>query len=258
MANTGRSDGPTLIKSVGTACRIIESLQELDGGRLTEIADHSGVSKSTVYKHLSTLAANDYVVKEDDEYRLGFRFLDIGGYVLSQFPGSNVIKLKLQELAEETNEVAQYMTEECGRTVVLYRESGGNGVPSRTRLGSRMYTHQTASGKAILSQLPRERVEEIVDQYGLPAATDATITDREALFEDLDAVRERGVAYNYGESTKGLYAISAPMLNSDGTVLGACTVSGPSHRMREGVMEEEIKPVLLSIVNEIELNIAHS
>lgn len=258
MANTDRSGGAAPIKSIATACRIIETLQAFDGGRLTDIAEHSDVSKSTAHKHLNTLAANDYVVKEDGEYRLGFRFLDLGGHVLSRFPGTNIIKPKLQELAEETNEVVQCMTEENGRTVVLYRESGGNGVPSRTRMGSRMYTHQTASGKAILSQLPRARVEAIVDRYGLPAATASTITDRETLFEELEAIRERGVAYNYGESTKGLYAISAPMLDSDDTVIGACTVSGPSHRMRREVMREEIKPVLLSIVNEIELNIAHA
>lgn len=258
MAKTSRSSGAAAIKSIGTACRIIETLQELDGGRLTAIAEHSDVSKSTAHKHLNTLAANDYVSKTDGEYRLGFRFLDLGGHVLSRFPGANVIKPKLQELAVETNEVVQCMTEENGRTIVLYRESGGNGVPSRTRMGSRMYTHQTASGKAILSQLPRKRVEAIIDRHGLPAATDSTITDRETLFEELEAIRERGVAYNYGESTKGLYAISAPMLDSDDTVIGACTVSGPSHRMREELMEDEIKPVLLSIINEIELTIAHS
>ena len=258
MENIGQPEGQALIKSVGTACRIIQTLQELNRGNLTEIADHCDISKSTAYKHLSTLVANEYIVKEECEYRLSFRFLDIGGRLLSQFPGSDIIKQKVQELAKETNEVGQYMTEEYGRTVVLYRESGRSGVPSRTRLGSRMYVHQTASGKAILSQLPRDRVEAIIDRHGLPTATDSTITDRESLFKELKTIRERGVAYNHGESTKGLHAISTPMINDDGTAIGACTVSGPSHRMPKNRMKTEIKPILLSIVNEIELKIEYT
>lgn len=250
------ADAP--IKSLGTAFKVIDALKEHDGGRVTEIATETGLSKSAVHKHLATLVAHGYVVKEGEEYRLSFRFLDIGGYVRSRFPSANIIKTKVQELATETGEVAQCMTEQRGKSVVLYRETGTNGVPTRTRPGKRMFLHQTASGKAILSRLPRERVEEIIDHRGLPRATDATITDREDLFEELDEIRDRGIAYSLGESTRGLYAVAAPMTKPDGTVLGAFVVSGPSHRMRGTPMDEEYPDLILSLVNEVELNIAHS
>lgn len=256
-----RTDAPgrdVPIKSVETAFRVIDALQELETGRVTEVADRTDLAKSTVHKHLNTLAAYDYVVKEGEEYRLGFRFLDVGGHVRSRFPGSGIIKEKIQELAAETGEIAQYMTEESGRAVVLYREADRNGVPTRTRTGKRMYLHQLASGKAILASLPRERVDEIVDRHGLPPATDTTITDRDELYAELDEIRDRGIAYSYGESTKGLDAVAAPMADADGSVLGAAVVSGPSHRMRGEAMERAFPDVLLSIVNEIELNIAHS
>lgn len=246
------------IKSLGTAFTIIHALKENDGGRVTEIAARTGLSKSAVHKHLTTLAAHGYVVKEGDQYQLGLQFLDLGGYVRDQFPNTNIVKTKVRELAVETGEVAQCMTEQHGKSVVLYREAGTNGVPSRTRPGTQMYLHQTASGKAILSQLPIERVEEIIDRHGLPRATEATITDRDALVEELETIRERGVAYSVGESTRGLYAVAAPMTKTDGTVLGAIVVSGPNHRMRGSPMYDEYPDLLLSLVNEIELNIAHS
>jgi len=246
------------IKSLGTAFTVLDALKENDGGRVTEIATETGLSKSTVHKHLTTLAAHGYVVKQGDQYCLSLQFLDLGGYVRNRFPSTNIIKTKTRELAVETGEVAQCMTEQRGKSVVLYREAGTNGVPSRTRPGTQMYLHQTASGKAILSQLMDERVNEIIDRHGLPRATDATITDREELFEELETIRERGVAYSVGESTRGLYAVAAPMLKPDGTVLGAIVVSGPNHRMRGTPMDEEYPDLLLSLVNEIELNIAHS
>lgn len=254
----GGSSGQSRIKSLDTTFTIVESLTDLDGARVTELADRTGLSKSTVHKHLATLVAHGYVVKEGEEYRLGFRFLDLGGYVRAQFTGADIIKSKIQELAEKTGEVAQYMTEENGEAVVLYREDGHHGVPSRTRTGKRMYLHQVASGKAILAQLPEERVDEILERHGLPRATDTTITDPDELKAELEEIRENGVAYSYGESTKGLYAVAAPMMAPDETVLGACVVSGPSHRMAGEPIDEEIPEILLSIVNEVELNIAHS
>jgi len=259
-ADGGRSDGAgkARIKSLGTAFTIVDALQDLGGGRVTEVADRADLSKSTAHKHLNTLLDHGYVVKDGDDYRLSFRFLDVGGHVRSQFPGANVIKPKIQELAEKTGEVAQCITEERGKAVVLYREAGRNGVPTRTRTGKILSLHQTASGKAILSQFPEERVEKIVDRHGLPRATESTITDREELFEELAAIRERGIAHSYGESTRGLYAVAAPMMAPDDTVLGACVVSGPSHRMRGEPMDEGIPDLLLSVVNEVELNIAHA
>lgn len=254
----GGSSGRATIKSLETTFTIVESMKEHGGGRITELADQTGISKSTVHKHLATLVEQGYVVKEDEVYRLGFKFLDVGGHARAEFLGTNIIKPKMQELAEKTGETAQFMTEERDRAVVLYREAGRKSVPSRTRTGKHMYLHQTASGKAILSQLPTERVHEIIDARGLPRATESTITDRDELLEELAEIRETGVSYSYGESTKGLYAVAAPMLAPDDTVLGACAVSGPSHRMRGEPMSEELPSIILSIVNEIELNIAHA
>jgi DNA-binding IclR family transcriptional regulator len=141
--------------------------------------------------------------------------------------------------------------------VTLFRETGNNGVFTRTRVGTHLYLHQTAGGKAILSQLSGDAVDDIVDQVGLPRATENTITDREALAEELAAVRERGYAYNREESTDGLVAVAAPLV-PDEEVLGACAVAGPRYRIGGDPLESAIPETLLSVVNELELNIAHS
>jgi len=250
-------DTGSKIKSLDTAFAIVDTLKRRDGARITEVVDDTGLSKSTVHKHLATLRAHGYIVKNEMSYELAFRFLDLGGYVRAQFPGATFIKEKLQELAAETGEIAQCMVEERGRAVVLYRETGTNGLPTRTRPGKQMYLHQVASGKAILSQLPEKRVDQIVDRHGLPAATDATITDREELHAELAEIADRGVAYNHGESTRGLYAVAAPVTTSGRDIQCACVVSGPSHRMEGTGTTDEYADLVLSIVNEIELEIAH-
>jgi DNA-binding IclR family transcriptional regulator len=245
------------VKAVDTTFAIVKSLRTLDGGKVTEIVEETGLSKGAVYKHLSTLQEHDFVVKDGSEYALGFRFLDYGGWLRSNYTGSGIIKPQIQELAEETNEVAMFAIQENARIVTLFRENGNQGVFTRTRLGRRMYPSQTAGGKAILSQLPDEEVRSILDTTGLPKETENTITDEAKLFEELETVRERGYAFNREESTKGLVAVAVPLVPGD-TVLGACSVAGPRHRMGDERLNEEIVDMLLSVVNELELNITHS
>jgi DNA-binding IclR family transcriptional regulator len=64
--------------------------------------------------------------------------------------------------------------------------------------------HLTSAGKAILAHYPRERVEEIIDHRGLDSATPNSITEREALFKELEDIRERGFSFNNQENIEGL------------------------------------------------------
>ena len=66
------------IGALETSLRILESMNEQDNAGVTDLSRRLDIPKSTVYSHLRTLRENGYVVNEDDEYRLGLRFLDYG------------------------------------------------------------------------------------------------------------------------------------------------------------------------------------
>lgn len=245
------------VTSIETMLQVVEGLKTLDQARITDLAEETGLSKGAVYKHLITLTQNGFAVKEDNLYRLGFRFLDIGGYTRSNFRDSMLIKSKVKKLAHNTGEVAFFSIKENYRTVILYREISDEGVFTRARVGKRLPLHQTAAGKAILANIPRSEVEEIIDTVGLPGVTDKTITDRGNLFEELQEIQDKSYSISQGESTDGLRAIGAPVMPED-EVLGACAIAGPRYRLNNDRLTEEIPQFLLSIVNELELNMAHS
>jgi len=246
-----------VVGAVDTVLRVLEAIRTFDGARVTELADHLDVAKSTVHRHLSTLEAHDYVVKEGDEYHVGLRFLGLGEYARQRNEVYHQARPLVEKLAAETEERSLFMVEEHGRAVYLHRGIGTNAVRTNSSIGTRRYLHTIAGGKAILAHLPDERVEEIIDRWGLPAATERTITDREELYEELGRVRERGVAYNYEEALEGLNAVAAPVMANDG-VVGALSVSGPAHRMKGDLLESEIPDLLRGRANELTLNITHS
>jgi DNA-binding IclR family transcriptional regulator len=246
------------VKSVVKMFDIIRFIQENGGARPTEVAAELGVAKSTAHRHLSTLYDEEFLDKVDDRYVLGLRFLDLGQDARNRNETYRMVKPKVTELALETEERAQFIVEEHGRGVYVYRDTGTHGVQTDPGIGKRIALHSISAGKAILANMPEEKVDEIIERWGLEARTPHTTTDRDELFAEFETIRERGYSINNQENILGQRAIGVAIEGAHGETIGALSVSGPLHRMQQEFVEEEISGMLLGVVNELELNIRHA
>lgn len=229
------------LRATETTFAILERLKEEDTLSISETAEHLGRSKSTIHRHLATLTELGYVRKDDGEYRLGLRLLDLGEHSRAQHDLYEVLKPEVDELVDDTGERAQVMVEENGKGIYIYQASGDRAINTDSHTGKQVYLHSVASGKAYLAHLPEERVAEIVDEVGLPAITSETVTDREALFEELETVRERGYAINDEENSLGIRAVGAPILDqTDGSAVGSLSFAAPKTRLTDELFHEEI------------------
>ncbi len=246
--------GSRTVQSVDTACRILDALESLDGAGVTELADHLGQSKGAVHTQLATLAEHGFVVNEDGTYRLSLRLLELGEYTRRSVPMYDVATPKLDELAEDTGTRAQLVIEEAGQAVPVYIARPQRALAPPTGIGERECLHCIASGKAMLASLPESRVDEIVDEHGLPARTSETITTRAELDEELARICERGVALNDEEKVPGLRSVGAAIRGQDGSILGAISVSGPTSGLEDEAFREEIPTLVSNAANVIEVN----
>lgn len=256
-----KSDGESetkQVKSVQTAFAVIEAVHELEGGGVSEIANHLGMAKSSIHAHLKTLERNEYLVCEGNQYHISLKFLELGDFTKSRKKEYTISRRKVQELAEETDERSQFIVEEHGRGVYVHREVGEHAVHTDPGIGKRIPLHSTSAGKAILAELPRERVNEIIDTWGLESVTENTITDPDVLYENLETIRDRGYAFNLEENVPGLHAVGVAVSGAGGQVCGALSVSGPSHRLEGSLLHQEIPNLLLGTANELELNLMYS
>lgn len=244
------------VNATRTSLRIIEVLKDFDGAGVTAVASELDIPKSTVHNHLQTLLDERYVIKEGDTYRVGLRFLELGEFTRNRMRIYETVCPEVETLAEETGEMVNAAVEEHGEGVYITREEGHQAVSVDTYAGKRVNLHCTALGKAILAELPDSRVDEILDQHGLPERTEHTITDPDELKAELEAVRERGYAYDREERLPGLRCIAAPVVTD--RVVAALSVSGPTTRMQGDLFQEEIPELLLSSANVVEINMAYS
>lgn len=251
-----RSSDRTL-KSVRTTFEIIELIQEEGGVYLTTVASHLGLPKSTTHQHLQTLENIGYLIKEDNQYYLGLRFVSLGEHARTRKESYSLAKPMVEQLATETGERAQFLVQEHCQGIYLHTDQGSQGVRTNRLVGERRYLHSSAGGKAILAHMDRAHVERIIDERGLPAETQNTITEKERLFNELKVIQERGFSTNDEESINGLRGIGVPVLGPEGTVFGAFSVSGPVQRFSGRWFEEELPDLLLGTANELELRLKY-
>lgn len=243
------------VKSDRTLLRIINGLQELGGAGVTDLADHLDLPKSTVHKHLKTLQQEGYVTTRCGSYQLEFRFLTHGGYIRDHHELCTLAAPKVRELADKTDELTLLSIKEGDYGIFTYIYNDKYGLTESAPLGTQFHLHENSAGKAILAQLPDEKIEEIVDRVGLPRKTQNTIGSRDDLFERIEQIRERGFALNFQERREGIQAAAAAVYHPKTDSYGAISIAGPTNRLQKKRLEQEYADVLLGTVNELEIQI---
>jgi IclR family acetate operon transcriptional repressor len=246
MTETGRE-----VKTTEASLNILEAVHDSGGVTLQGLSDRLDLAKSTILNHLSTLEKNGYLVQEGGVYYVGLKFLYFGEHAKWQHPAFKIGRNLTHELAHNTNEEADFSVHEHGRVITLHHEIGRNNEPGR-QIGQYFYMHSTAGGKAILSELPREEVESILDEWGMPQITTQTITDHETLFKELGAIQERGFSTNEEEHTEGYQSISKVAKSPRGKIIGALSVGAPTYRISLDELIDEDLHLLEAAVQQME------
>lgn len=232
---------------------ILETLRETEGLSIAEITRRTDLTKSTVYRHLKTLKELGYVIERDGEYDIGLGLLEIAEQTRNREPGYTIAQRKVFELGRETDERSMFLVEENLEGVYLYRY----GSPSNTMVGERRPLHALASGKVILAEFDEERVEQFIEQKGLAQHAKNTITDRESLFAELEAVREQGYALNDEEYMDGLFGVAVPVYTPDDDLLGSLGLFGPTSKFTDDYLHGDLVNRLWDKAGEIKVTLAY-
>jgi DNA-binding IclR family transcriptional regulator len=242
------------VEAVETACKILDLLQSRKQAGVTEIANELGMAKGAVHRHLATLTDCEYIANENGKYRLGLRYLDMANQVKDLVGNYDVITNELERLATETGEIAQFATEEHGWVTYVYKADSESDIQTASSAGKREYMHSTALGKTMLAWMPDDRVTAILDKHGMPRKTEYTTTDRSAIFEHLNDIRDQGYALDNQENIEGLCCVAVPVTDANSEVFGAVSLSGPASRMTTDRITGELVGTLNRATNVIEIN----
>lgn len=246
-------DGSAPLTTVVRAFEVLELLWELDGAGPTAVAQRLDVPNSTAYDYLRSLAETKYVDAQDGEYVLSPRFYTIAGKMKYRNRLFQIAKPEMQRFAAETGELVGLTVEMDGQALILHQEEGGQALRLGTYPGAVIPMHTHAAGKAILANLPPERVAEIVEDGDLVGMTEHTVTDPEALEDELARIREDGYVVDWDQQVVGMGMAAVPMLVED-RVFSSIGVVAPTERLKNEQYQDQLLQKLQELANTITVN----
>ena len=228
-------DGPqapesTQPKNVGAAAekilRVLEAVAAPGGPhRLADITLRAGIPKSTAHRLAVLLTAEGYLVAVGGgRYGTGPQFRVLAAQAMGD--ANDGVHDLLRDLQQAVGGQTIHLALRSGdHAVYIHKLDSDKPYQMASRVGMHIPLHCTAIGKAILSQLPFEEIDELIARAGLPQRTPATITNRTALYRELERVRDRGYAIDEEENEPAIRCIGVAVADAGRQLLGGVSIS---------------------------------
>ncbi|APV52213.1 IclR family transcriptional regulator [Betaproteobacteria bacterium GR16-43] len=183
-----------------------------DGDRtlsLSELAERTQLVKSTTLRLLASLGHFGFVQRgEDGTYSLGPEVARLQGTFTASFSLEAVVIPALQALNAATGETAVFHVLRGAQRISLYRVNSSKPLHVHVQVGDVMPLDRGAGGRVLT----------------------AFSGGRGAIYE---RIRRDGYACLQGDRVPDLAGISAPVLGPGGELVGAVTLTYPSHRHKD-------------------------
>jgi DNA-binding IclR family transcriptional regulator len=245
------------IGAVEVCFDILETLRMEGSAGISQLAEQLEYSKGTVYYHLRTLEKCGYVQVDDAQYRIDISFLTFGGAARQRELIYHTGSSEADELAEETDSRVTLAIMTRNAVMYIYQSVPDPAPALAIYTGATVPLHCSAAGKAILAEKTEDDVEEILDRIALEEHTEHTITAEKDFLDELAAVQRENVAFNRGECSRDRCSI-ASSIATDGTVLGALSVTVPASKAGGSWFEEELPNAVRDAARVIEIQSQYS
>lgn len=222
------------VKSARRTLEILELLTRVERPlSFTDIAELLGYPRSSLHGLLRTLEQRGWIeagAPDRREFTLGIRAWEAGQSYRRALSLAERGRPIMRRIRDELNETVQMAVLEGRWNVYIAKVEGSQRLALQSEVGRRLEAHATGLGKALLSGLSDAELDERFDGVELERFTPATLTAAEALRQELDRVRRRGIAIDREEHTPGVRCIAAPVRDHRGGVVAAISVSIPTVR----------------------------
>jgi DNA-binding IclR family transcriptional regulator len=223
------------IPSVRGGARILRTLST--AGRplgVSELSRALGLAKASVFRIVATLEMEGFVERvQGDAFKIGRVAFEVGSAYVACTNLECAFRPVAKRLVSEHNETIQLAILAGTEVIYVGKEESSQPVRLVSHLGTRLPAHITGLGKALLSQLTEQEVEELYGGTQLTQAATNSHASLESLLDDLRQIRERGWAHDNEEAADGLQCVASPILNGSGECVAAVSIAAPSQRMPE-------------------------
>jgi len=208
--------------------------------RLRDISQELDLNVSTAARFLATLQGCGYVDQdpESQRYFLTYKICRVANLVSGRTCLQSITHPYLVSLSRQFHEALCVSVEQDMTMVYIdVAASQDQTLLSVQRVGNVSPMHCTGNGKLLLLNYTPQKLDRLIETKGLRRYTEHTITTRERLVQELEAIRTRGFAYDNEECEAGVRCVAYPIRDYTGSVVAGISVTGPVVRMTDAAIQ---------------------
>lgn len=227
-----RESSAGTLQSLDRALSVLVAVSRANRATLTDLSLSLGIPTATTHRILTTLQKHGFVAfnEENQVWSIGIEAYRTGASFMNHMSLTEVSRPVMRQLMEKTGETANLAIPDGAEVVFIGQVETQNPIRAFFARGTRTSMHASGTGKAILSQMPRDEVRKLLMTSGLTAFTDNTHTTPADLFADLDLTRARGYSFDSEERYIGMSCIGSVIFDEHEEPCGGVSISGPSTR----------------------------
>ena len=237
------------IQVIARAAKILRALEnQEDGLSLGEIALRVSLPRSTVQRIVSALAEEQFLIAASPRSRVKLGPALIRLAQATKMDVGPIVRPYLEKLCQALKETVDLSVLQGRHAVFLDQLPGSHRLRAVSAIGERFPLHCTACGKALLAAMPNAELDSIFAKIELTAFTENTITDSDALREEIELARRNYYALNVEEHSEGISAVGTWFNDSFGRPYA---ISIPAPTVRFARNKEEFTDALLACRKEV-------
>ena len=227
------------LKTVEKICKILNiyTLEKPQWG-VSEMSSASGLSKSVVYRILTSLKSEGFLYQDarTNKYQLGNEFIKLGRIASNNMNLIDYADEEVANLHNKTNETILIdIPEKNGfNSICIHKKESNKKIIYTCGLGEKVPLYAGAIGKVILANSSAEKINSVIKNGLKKHAANTTINENK-LKEELEIIRKKGYSVTNNEWNTGGMAISAPIFNELNKVIASIGILGPEFRLRNKV-----------------------
>ncbi|ABK70924.1 IclR family transcriptional regulator [Mycolicibacterium smegmatis] len=214
-----------------SVARALHLLIQLGNGPATldELAQSTGVHKTTVLRLLRTLADERFTFRDQsNRYHLGSRVFELAARGTDQREIRAIASPHLVAFNRAYGRTTHLAAMEGNDIVYIDKLESHDQIRMFSRIGLSANLNSTAVAKVILADLPDAELRPFVATMDFTRRTPNTITTPEAFLAEIDKVRAQGWAQDREENEPSINCIGVPIRGASGRVVAAVSVSVPN------------------------------
>jgi IclR family acetate operon transcriptional repressor len=224
---------------------------------LAELTRETGIPKPTLHRLLVELSDRHVLARTDAGFCLGSRLFELGGQVAAYRSIREAALPHMQDLYEQTRYNISLGVLEGTEVLYLHKMRNHKREYGPSRVGSRLPSYSTATGKAMLAWAPRERILEVM-RMGLRRLTPRTIVAPGLLVAQLKRVRESGISHDNEEAAVGVACIGAVIRDREGHAVAALAVGTSPTTLRSDYASRAASKAVCGTANAISEELARA